>query len=303
MTERVERQPHWRWKIAFYLFLAGMGAGAYLVAILADLFLPKAVYLSKMGVVLGTLLVLAGIPFLILDLGQKGRFLRAGLNPRVAWIGRGFYILSFFIILGVIHIAFWIWPFTGLEGNRLLRVILSIFNGMFAFGVTVYTGLLLKSMKSVHFWDTPLIVILFVISALSTGVISVLLPSLSHLSRMEGGNAVLSFLLRVDLLLIFLELLILAFYLVSMSGGSEASMKSVFSLIRGDLKTLFWGGVIGCGLIIPFVLKLIEVFGTGFDFKGSVLVSGFLILTGGLLLRYSILAAGIQVSPLLPDCR
>jgi formate-dependent nitrite reductase membrane component NrfD len=302
MTEKVERQSHWRWRIAFYLFLAGTGAGAYLVAILADLFWQEAAYLSKNGVLWGTGFVILGIPFLILDLGRKERFLRAGINPRIAWIGRGFYILSIFIILGVIHIGLWIWPFNVLEINRAFRLTLAVVNGIFAFGVILYTGLLLKSMKSIHFWDTPLIVILFVLSALSTGVISLVLSSLNYLAG-NGNGDVLNVLLRVDLILIFFESLVLAFYLGTMSGTSEASHKSVSSLLLGDLKLLFWGGVVLCGLVIPLVLKSIEVFSMGLETAGLVFVSSLMILIGGLLLRYSILAAGVPVTPLLPDCR
>ena len=167
MTGKIERQIHWRWKIAFYLFLAGMGAGAYLAAVLTDLFWPEAAYLSQNGVILGTVLVILGIPFLIFDLGHRERFYRAGIDPRIAWIGRGFYILSGFIILGLIHIGLWIWPFNVLEGNPTLRLTVAVINGVLALCVMAYTGLLLKSMKSIHFWDTPLIVLLFFLSALS----------------------------------------------------------------------------------------------------------------------------------------
>ncbi len=301
MTERIKRQPHWRWKIAFYLFLAGMGAGAYLVAVLADLFWPEAAHLSRNGVILGTGLVILGIPFLVFDLGHRERFYRAGIDPRVAWIGRGFYILSVFIILGLIHIGLWIWPFKMLEVDNTLRLALAVMNGVLAFCVMVYTGLLLKSMKSIHFWDTPLIVLLFFLSALSTGVISLVLYSASQLAQSKGGETILNFLLKTDLVLILLESLVLGFYLGTMHRATEASEKSVISLIQGDLKFLFWGGVILCGVIVPFVLKCVEILNGGLF--GLVFISSFLVLVGGLLLRYSILAAGVQVTPLLPGCR
>jgi formate-dependent nitrite reductase membrane component NrfD len=302
MTEKVERQAYWRWEIAFYLFFAGTGAGAYLVAVLIDMFKPEMAYLARSGVFGGTVLVILGIPFLILDLGKKGRFLRAGISIRTAWIGRGFYILSAFIVLGVIEIGLWIWPFSLLEGERSLRLTLHVMNGIVAFGVAAYTGLLLRSMKSVHFWDTPLIVILFVLSALSTGVICLVLFSMTHLTGNEHGAAS-NFLIRADMILIAIETLILTFYLVTMSSASETSRKSVTSLIHGELKLLFWGGVIFCGLVLPFVLKAVEVFGSSPDLAGLVSVSSAMILIGGLLLRYSILAAGVQVTPLLPNCR
>ena len=303
MTEKIERQPYWRWGIAFYLFLAGTGAGAYMVAVLIDIFRPEMAYLSRSGVFGGTVLVILGIPFLILDLGKKGRFLRAGISIRTAWIGRGFYILSAFIVLGVIQIGLWIWPFSILEGERPLRLTLQIINGVFAFGVAAYTGLLLRSMKSVHFWDTPLIVILFFISALSTGTIFLILSAMPSFGESVREKALLNFLLRADMVLIFLESLILVFYLAAMHDATEASEKSVSALIRGDLKVLFWGGVIVCGIIIPFFLKCIEVFSSEVDLAGLMVISGLFVLLGGLLLRYGVLAAGIQVTPLLPNCR
>jgi formate-dependent nitrite reductase membrane component NrfD len=303
MSVKPERQRYWRWKIAFYLFLAGTGAGAYMVAVLADVFWPEAVYLSKKGVLMGTGLVILGIPFLILDLGRKGRFFRAGVDAKIAWIGRGFYILSIFTILGVIHIGFWIWPFNFLEIEKSFRITLSIINGVFAFGIALYTGLLLRSMNSIHFWDTPLIVILFFISALSSGVVSLVLTSISHFAEAKGGGIVLNLLLTADLLLIFLEFLILGFYLLTMHDATEASKKSVLSLVKGDLSLLFWGGIIVCGLITPFILKCIEIFYSELAVAGPVVISSLLILIGALLLRYGILAAGVQVTPLLPNCR
>jgi polysulfide reductase chain C len=302
MTEKVERQVYWRWEIAFYLFFAGTGAGAYLIAVLNDLFGQAAPSVSRNGVLWGTALVLIGIPFLIVDLGRKGRFLRAGINPRHAWIGRGFYILSFFVLLGLIHIGLWIWPFRVLEAERSFRMVLSILSGTLALAVAVYTGLLLKSMKSIHFWDTPLIVILFVLSALSTGVVCLLFFSGNPLAGDENG-AVLRFLNKADLVLIVLEALILMFYIVTMSGATEASGKSVASLLVGDLRLLFWGGVIGCGLVFPVFLKAFEISGSGMEWPGLVSVSSAMIWAGGLFLRYCILAAGVQVSALLPSCR
>ena len=303
MESGIERQHHWRWKIALYLFLAGAGAGAYIGAVLADIFWTNGIYLSKNGVLLGTALVIAGTPLLILDLGRQRRFLRAGFNPRTAWIGRGFYVLSIFIILGLMHIGFWIWPFKILETERSFRVTVGIINGVFACATAMYTGLLLKSMKPIQFWNTSLIVVLFFLSALSTGSISVLLSSINHFAEAEGGKVILGFLIRGDLILILGESLVLGLYLFTMFRASSASKKSVLSLIRGDLKLLFWGGIVICGLAIPVFLKYVELIHSELVMPELITISCLFILSGGLLLRYGILAAGVRVDPLLPKCR
>ncbi|MGQ9646279.1 MAG: NrfD/PsrC family molybdoenzyme membrane anchor subunit, partial [Thermodesulfobacteriota bacterium] len=92
-------QQEWKEIIAIYLYLAGMGAGAYIIGTVLNWFVQPSRVLSiwglpfdyaKAAILWGPLLVAIGAPFLILDLGIKRRFLYACLNPRTSWVARGF---------------------------------------------------------------------------------------------------------------------------------------------------------------------------------------------------------------------
>jgi len=74
-------QSTWGWLIAWYLFLAGVGAGAYIVSVLADFLGFKSRLASKIGVALGAPLVLVGTILLFLDLGQPMGFVYIFNNP------------------------------------------------------------------------------------------------------------------------------------------------------------------------------------------------------------------------------
>ena len=61
----LQSQTKWRWIIAVYLFLAGLGAGAYLTGVVAEYLGPGWMSLSRIGVALGFPCVLVGSMFLI----------------------------------------------------------------------------------------------------------------------------------------------------------------------------------------------------------------------------------------------
>ena len=116
----LKTQSKWRWIIAGYLFLAGLGAGAYITGVISGWIGGEWAALSKIGVALGFPCVAVGCGLLILDLGKPINFWRAAMRPNTSWMARGTIIISTFMFLSVIHLAFWIWPFanTLAEGAR-----------------------------------------------------------------------------------------------------------------------------------------------------------------------------------------
>jgi formate-dependent nitrite reductase membrane component NrfD len=155
-----------------------MGAGSFIVGTIinwsVDLSNPISLLgfsfdLAKATIFWGPILVAVGSPFLILDLGIKRRFLYACLNPRTSWMARGFLILSAFIVLGLVTFVLYVLSSLGFSEQKVLLRILEILSLLFAFGTALYTGVLLKSVKYVALWNTVLLPILFLVSALSTG--------------------------------------------------------------------------------------------------------------------------------------
>src|SRR3990172_6717987 len=107
-------QVEWRWLIAAYLFLAGVGGGAYLAGVIADLAGGAGwMTISKIGVFLGVPCVLIGTLFLLADLGKPVNAWRVWMKPGTSWISRGTIIIVIFMIFAAMETAFWVWPFPG----------------------------------------------------------------------------------------------------------------------------------------------------------------------------------------------
>ncbi len=298
-------QKEWREILAVYLYLAGMGAGSFIIGTLiywlgvklnpplipsVDL-LGYPLNLSKLPIFWGPIMVAISAPCLILDLGIKWRFMYACLNPRTSWVARGFIILSIFIVFGLILLAKSILPFEWLHTRSILWVILEITTFAFAFGTALYTGILLKATKSVPLWNTYLLPLLFLVSALSTGSMAIILSTLgAGLLSLESGP--LKVLMHGEQMLVVIEGIVLYLLLSRRYKAAEQGKDSVLFLLFGEMKLVFWIGIVFLGLIFPILLENIASF-----FHGNVVfifVAGVLLLCGGFFLRLGILHAGIK---------
>lgn len=291
-------QTEWGWKIAAYLFLAGVGAGSYAIGAIADFAGKEGMVVSKIGISLGFPLLLIGTFFLIADLGVRYRALKVFLNPGTSWIARGSIIISAFMILGFIHLTGWVWPFDFLGNTSELRKIIGIINFVFAILTMIYTGVLLGASKSIAIWSSGILPLLFLVSGLSTGVLSIILI-LSGFGFVQEAAFIrqLNILTRGDILLIIIECIVLAFYLQS-AHRTDESRASAHLILTGRLAFRFWTGVVISGLFIPLAVESIEILGAG---KWSVLCAPWILsisalsgLFGGLMLRHIVLEAGVK---------
>lgn len=298
-------QEEWKEIIAIYLYLAGMGAGSFIIGILIHwlgvtlnpLFVPSInlfgyrLDLEKVPIFWGPVMVSIGAPFLILDLGIKSRFLYACLNPRTSWVARGFLILSIFIVFGLALLAKSVLPFEWLHADSPLWHIPEVIAFVFAFGTAIYTGVLLKATKSVPLWNTHLLPLLFLVSALSTGSMAIILSTLGT-GLFSHDAAALRVLMGGEQILAVIEGIVLYFYLSRRHRAAEQGKDSVRLLLFGEKKLIFWGGIVLLGLIFPVILENIASF-----FHGNValiFISGLTLLCGGFFLRLGILSAGIR---------
>lgn len=290
MIPNLKAQSKWSWLIAAYLFLAGLGGGAYVTGVVADFLGEGWVAIAKIGVCLGFPCVAAGCIFLLLDLGSPANFWRAAMRPNTSWIARGTLIITIFMILNVLHIAFWLWPFNNLAESVGGRHCLGVVGVIFALGTMIYTGILLGAARPIAFWSTAMLPLLFLVSALSTGIMAVvLLTSMAGTAHAGPIHA----LARFDVMLIILEMFILAFYLQATHRVPE-SRASAQLVLTGNVAPLFWWGVAVLGLLAPLALDLL-----GFAVSGGWAVAcGFLAsacgIAGGLFLRQVVLSGGIH---------
>jgi len=299
MLKFVRPQRQWGWEIAIYLYLAGMGAGSFIIGTMViwsgDHLLAQKTWefwnytinLSKAAILWGPLFVAVGAPFLVLDLGKKLKFYTACLNPRTSWLARGFFILSVFIVIGLI-----VFTVSALFSGQRTRFWfgLEIIGVILAFATAIYTGILLKSIKYVPIWNTPLLPLLFLASALSTGSMSIIL-SLLGFELIPVNDGLLKTLTSTEQILVLIEAFVLAFYLYFRYQQKDQGETSVRLLLSGQLKLLFWVGIVLIGLIFPILLEFLY---THSGQPGILVATGLFLLCGGFFLRLGVLASGIR---------
>jgi len=279
-------QSVWRWKIAAYLFLAGVGAGSYIMGTVLDWAGFETA--SRLGIWIGVPAVMLSTLFLFSDLGHPERFFSAFLNAGQSWISRGSIIITLYTGVGIISLL------TALAGidpgtQRTIQTI----GAVLAVGVAMYTGLLIGVVGSRPFWNSPLLPLLFLVSALSTGIGAIFVGTIVWYGINGRIGEAVETLGRLDVLLIVLEMLVVYLYLAISVKRAAAS---VDLLTRGALSALFWGGFIVVGLVVPLVLEYIALAVSGeMERIIATAVAGVFLLVGGLILRFLVLGAGIRV--------
>ncbi|MDR1264862.1 MAG: polysulfide reductase NrfD [Propionibacteriaceae bacterium] len=285
-------QTTWGSLVVIYLFIAGVGAGAYLTAWWAE----RRGLSDRVAVVgrrLAGPLVALGALLLVFDLG-------AGLTHpwRIVWLythptsmmSLGIWILSVFMVLAVIDGYASLVKF---RGRRLPRLrALGTVAAVTAVGVMVYTGLLLGVIGAVPFWNNPALPLLFLVSALSTGMAATLAGSVI-VSRRADGVAAFG---GLHIGLVGTEALVLAVLLFFAATSHQATTRSSFQAItQGGLAPVFWLGLVTLGLAVPLVYNLIgrRPAGAVLHAPVPVLLECAAVLIGGFLLRHLIVAAGM----------
>jgi formate-dependent nitrite reductase membrane component NrfD len=293
--------------VAWDLFLGGMGAGAYFFSGLAAWLGAKDRALTRAGVFLGVPLVALGTLLLLADLGRPDRFLMVFMRPSSSMLSIGAIIISLFMMVGFAHMAFLLVP--GLKDRLTARLELAIrAAGMFlALATAVYTGLLLGMVLPIPFWNTPVLPVLFLLSALLTGAgLLVLTTALYRRVRREpedpGIRKSSNLMTRSVMILIGTQLLVFLLLFAIMFNSQPAARESASFLLTGGYASIFWIGVVVIGLLAPLAvagamvprertISLASMSNVG-------MLSGVCILAGGLLLRYAVLAAGVT-APLI----
>lgn len=290
--------------LAWDLFLGGAGAGAYLIGMIAEWLGGRYRRLAKPGIYAGPPMVAVGALLLLIELGQPLRFWRAFLNPTSSMMSVGIILISLFIVLGFLHILFSLFAGIGVKEGTQRR--LGSINALLGLGIIIYTGLLLGLIKAVPFWNTPLLPLLFLVSALASGLATVMLIVglqrwvMPAKVKAEEVSETVQGLLPSVTILVVVELVALFSLLFLMSGSRVTAAESARYLVAGGYATTFWVGVVVVGLLAPLGLVIWVARQRGKMAVGRVVdistLAAFCLLVGGLILRYAVVAAGANVS-------
>jgi len=277
--------PDWGWLIVLYFFFGGLAGGCYFLAILIDFFgRPEDRPLARLGYYIAfPCLVISGF-LLTIDLTRPERFWHMLIQSNTfrpmfkpwspmslgSWALLIFSLFSFAGFLGGLAEAGRVrmpWALR-LRPPGPLGAVLSVIGGLFGFYVAGYTGVLLAVTNRPIWSDTPLLGMLFVVSAAS--ISAALMILLAERSRWTMPSIVR--LQRLDAWVIALELIVLIAMIISLGAVSRAWLN--------------WWGVLlfitaAVGLLLPLGLYWRR------SWLGDLNSTAYavLVLLGGFLLR------------------
>lgn len=301
-------QEAWGILIAGYLFLAGMGAGAYLSAVVAEAFARRGFHpLARGGYLISGPLVALGLPLLLLDLGagktHPWRLIWLYLGNFGSPMVWGTWILTLFIPTAMLYATLeaeylplptWWRPLFG-----RYRTLIRWAGAVLALATSVYTGLLLGVVHGVPLWNTSILPMLFFVSALSTGLAAAVITSELFAIGHEKDGVVLArryfYVNQVHSLLIIIETIFIFCWLFIVANGSVTATVSVQELLSGRFSLLFWIGIVFFGIVDPMLIYIYEVVLGRPLMPGAMLVSDGSVVLGGFVLRYLVIAAAVPV--------
>ena len=327
---------YWGLPVIGYLFLAGLGAGAFTVSSSVLLrgggggFRGDHFNIARYGALLAPIPLIAGTGMIIFELGtfqaavaqgDIGLFFRwiyLFLTINMSPMSIGSWVLALCIIASIIY-AYTFLDKESAPGDDMsrLREALAWIGVPLGIAVAIYTGVMLGAMPSRPFWNSPVLALLFLISSLSTGVAGILLLRTLFGKHQEAPagkassgdsksvNRATYLLASSDVLLIGFEILAIFLFIMfaHLTIGNQAQAVEVI-LPGGDLATMFWVGVVLIGLLLPVLIELRYVIPTLLYHQPYLMPRGIemavcaVVLLGGFMLRYVVVIAGQMTGPM-----
>ncbi len=283
--------------IATYFFLTGLSAGSFVISVLSTLggkkeFKPA----GRIGAVLAPLLLIVAPTFLLIDLEQPLRFwyLFVFLNPTspITW---GSFLLTIYPLNCLVYA----W-FTFTNNTRLARTF-GIVGIPLAVAVHGYTGFIVGLAKARVLWNTGIMPVIFLTSAMVSGVALVTLVSMVrarfvpsartaeakqqlHNMVVALGGVLLIFLVA-DVFLTFCDVLVLLVH-------TEDAVATVNLVRFGAFRFLFLGVELGLGAVIPTLLLILPKTRRS---QGWLAVACTLTLIGIYAMRYVLVVGGQSI--------
>lgn len=295
-------EPIWGVIIASYLFLAGLGGGAFAAATYLRLRTPGCVHLIRYGRIIAPVTVIIGLVLLMFDATAgfhdplRFALLLTNFGSVMTW---GVVFLGLFTIISLIVLIM------DLTGHGLKTPVwLDVTGAVLGICVCVYTGCLLGVAKTFPLWNNALLPVLFLVSAVSTGMAAILLvgifraPSEFHRS---GDFKKFHFFLPI-----FELFLVACLLFITANSAESAGWTSVMNLVSGDCAAAFWVIFILIGLVIPTGLEFKMLFMSTKEVEESKTghmvsaASDLFVLIGGFALRLLILTAALPITMVQP---
>jgi len=303
--------PHlhvWGWEVVIYLFLGGLAAGLLVMSAIANFSMRKPEEKDQAfcfkGPFFACLILVIGVFFIWLDLGRKFNFfwLYLSFEPLspMSW---GSWALAITIPISGLYglsavpdtykgwLKFDILKKVSAKLNPFVRK-LAVMNFGLGIFIGIYTGVLLSAFVARPLWNSSILPVLFLNSALSTGAALAII--------MAKRTSVKLYFTKIDIWLIFSEIVIILLFFYGHYASAAAQRKSIipFFSFNGD-HILYGTAILMVAILLPLAL-VIEMFDVKDDIVHDLTkkqisrmkVSAAMVLAGGFIIRLAIVYAG-----------
>ena len=280
---------------------SALGTGLYIVALFFSQSHPVSAF---WGALLGWIgIAIFKLPLHFLYLGKPWRFWRAfppvSNGWKTSWFARGIVFTMIFLGLAAIQLIM-----QGLIGYGvsdasavwIVNYIFMVLAGVFCVMTAIYCGFAMSYCKSVPFWNTGLLPIVFLLMGVADGLALIMAVGL------VTGEEVISTAESATRIMLIINSLLIVSYLVNANYQSTTAELSVKELVRGHVAWVFWLGIVLLGILVPFIISVASYF-TGEEATTGLLVFAIVCHTiGAFSLKYGVLKVGIY-RPLLPKAQ
>ncbi len=274
--------------IAIYFYLTGLSAGSFILSTLAFGFGMKQYKpLGKVGVVLATMLLIIAPFFLLIHIGMPYRawnlFVYLNFASPITW---GTFLLVLYPINCLIYGYFMF------KGNMRLTRIFGFIGIPLAISVHGYTGFILAFGKARALWNTALMPILFLVSAIVSGIALMILVCIikdRFFSKEKKIDLTLIFNLgKLLAWMIIFDLFLVGSDLIVLSISHSDAQAVAHLLLLGKFSPLFLIVENLLGKIVPFILLVVPKFRR----LTTIVVASILVVIGIFFMRYVVVVGG-----------
>ena len=288
----------WGLLVPSYVFFALGAAGVSIINSISTVFkVERFKPIVKRGIWISLMLLLPALIFIILDLGKTTHaanlFLFFHASSRLAWMGVFYTIFGIFLVLQLIgaikHESFPKWT--------TLFVAIVVF--LITLTIETNSGAFFGSVAAKPLWNSPVMPLSFVVSALLVGAcLHVLFISTSYMSKKKSVPSEVQALFSGDYRLLLIGLILIYFVVMALKFipelmSADASPYAKL-LIAGPYSFNFWGLEIIVGCLIPLAILLYKK--TRASAKWFLAASA-LITMGIFFSKYDLIIAGQSIGP------
>ena len=303
----------WDWRVSLYLFLGGLSAGLAVMSAILHLrkggALAEGEPVSYRAPLWVPCILAVGMIFIFWDLERKLNvfWLYLTVQPLSPMSWGSWGLLAFFPLsagyalaalppdkYGILRLEF-----LKTLASRLQPYLKQIAVANFAMGIFIgiYTGVLLSSFVARPLWNSAILPVLFLASALSAGAAFIII--------IAERKAVKLFFTKLDIIIIVAEMIILPLLFYGQYTSSGAHRASIMPFFTFSHEYLWYAAsIVLIGVVFPLalVLKMLEVNEVHGDELTVAAIrkmnlSAGLVLLGGLVIRMTFVYAG-QLSKL-----